>query len=144
VVEDIEGRVGGKVLSTEVWEAENSPFADARKTIAIALDANMSRGGILKNRSASESQVSSNANIVNSQRLSMDYAKKVISSCKEVSRFYLYLYELNQGYSLHQDGEIRADQCFHGEYSGPSSLPWVIRVRGWIAHPIGSSQSRSA
>lgn len=103
VKSDIELRLGGKVSDVTIVENKQSPFADARDEVVFGLEANMDRGAPLKNFRASPNQVAVNANLVNSSKLSLGYAKKILSSCKSIARVYFYVYELNQGYSLHED-----------------------------------------
>ena len=125
VKRDIEQRVGGKVSDISFSENQQSPFADARQEVIFALDANMDRGSPLKNYRASPSQVSANANIIGSQVLSISYARRIIDSCSRVSRVYFYLYEYNQGYSLHPDQIVRKDKCVPtGFTDSPRDVPW--------------------
>jgi len=122
---DIEQRVGGKVSDISFLENRQSPFADARQEVIFALDANMDRGSPLKNYRALPSQVSANANIIGSQVLSIGYARKIIGSCSRVARVYFYLYEYNQGYSLHPDRVVRKDNCVPAGFTGsPRDVPW--------------------
>lgn len=125
VRQDIDGRIGGMVASVETMEAERSPFPDARQEVIFYLEANMMRGSALKNPKATPAQIQANANVVNSLKLGMEYATKIINSCSVVARVYFVLYELTQGYSLHQDRVIRRDRCYHGRYD---YVPWGEQV----------------
>lgn len=126
---DIELRLGGKVSDVTIAENKQSPFADAREEVVFELDANMDRGATLKNFRASPKQVAANVNVVNSGRLSMGYAKKILGSCKRVARVCFYVYELNQGYSLHEDQVVRKDKCVSpGFFNQNNFVPWGQQI----------------
>jgi len=126
---DIELRLGGKVSDVTIAENKQSPFADARDEVSFELDANMDRGAPLKNFRASPKQVAANANVVNSGKLSMGYARKILSSCKSIARVYFYVYELNQGYSLHEDQVVRKDKCLSpGFFNSKNYVPWGQQI----------------
>lgn len=126
---DIELRLGGKVSDVTIAENKQSPFADARDEVVFELDANMDRGAPLKNFRASPKQVAANVNVVNSGKLSMGYAKKILGSCKSVARVYFYVYELNQGYSLHEDQVVRKDKCVSpGFFNSNNYVPWGQQI----------------
>lgn len=122
---DIEQRLGGKIIDIAVAQSPQSPFADARDEVVIELDANMHRGAPLKNARATPAQVRTNANIVNSTTLSHGYARSIIKACPSVARVYFFLYELNQGYSLHENQLVTKDRCIGPDFTGsPQSIPW--------------------
>ncbi len=126
---DIELRLGGRVSNVTITENKQSPFADARDEVVIELDANMDRGAPLKNFRASPNQVVANVNVVNSGMLSMGYARKILGSCNSVARVYIYVYELNQGYSLHQDQVVRKDKCVSpGFFNSNNYVPWGQQI----------------
>ncbi len=117
VREDIQGRIGAVISSTksisakewrgdgEFMQTYQSPFNNADEIVVFYLASDMGRGP------ATRRQAQAAENIMNSSRLTREYAQQIISACEPVASVKFFYWEWFQGWSLHRNNELIEDKC---------------------------------
>jgi len=104
IKQDIEGRLGAKILSLQKTANQNSPFGDAKIELSIRL-------GSATNSGITPSQSRAGENIINSPSLTKTYSQRIISSCADVASVVFRAYEYNQGWALQPGGQLQEMKC---------------------------------
>ncbi len=114
---DIQGRIGAvisstKIISTQEWRGDGefmqtyqSPFNNADEIVIFYLASDMGRGATTRK------QAQAAENIMNSSRLTREYAQQIISACEPVASVKFFYWEWFQGWSLHRNNELIEDKC---------------------------------
>ena len=125
---DIQDRVGGRIslLSYEAGILENSPTSRKDK---VSIQLGLKREG----PPLTASQEQTNSNILSSKGLIGKYVQAIFSACDDVAQVEMGLAwtDANMIFSLHQDGQVREDECLPSyEHRNLDSryLRWGVRL----------------
>ena len=102
--QDIQGRLGAKILSIDKIINNSSPFGDAKYELRIRLGSTLNTG-------VTASQSGAGENIINSPSLMNDYSQRIISTCSEMAGVIFSYYEYNEGWVLLPGGQLQEIKC---------------------------------
>ena len=102
--QDIQSRLGAKILAIEKTINNSSPYGDAKYELRIWLGSTLNTG-------VTASQSGAGENIINSPSLTHGYSQRMISSCSEIAGVLFSYYEYNQGWALLPAGQLQEMKC---------------------------------